>query len=69
MRVDADRKAHVRPQLLDAHGLRRFFLVARGEDHQRALEPGRARTCDDGVEIGGEDFVRQVAVRVDQGGD
>ena len=62
MRMDADREAHVRPERLDARGLRRFLLVARLEDDQRALEPRRRARGDDGVEVRGEDFVGEVAV-------
>ena len=65
VRVDADRKPHLGPELLDAHRLRGFLLVARRENHQRALEPGRLRARDDGVEVGGERLVGEMAVGID----
>ena len=63
--MNADRKPHVGPERFDAHGLRGFLVVAAGENHQRTLDPRIASAPDHLVQIGGEYFIREMAMGVD----
>ena len=65
MRMDADRRAHIRPELVDPPRLRRFLFVAGLENDEGPLEPCLARAANDAFELRAEGLVGQMAVRVD----
>src|SRR5262245_43640503 len=64
MRVDADGKPRLGPELREARRLRRFAGVAALEDDQHTLDAGLTRPRHDLVEIVGERFIREVAMRI-----
>jgi hypothetical protein len=65
MRVDANRKPRLGPELLEVRRLRGFLLIPCLEDHHDALEPRLFRARDDGIEVRGEDLVCQMAMAID----
>ena len=62
VRVDAERKADLRPERPHARGRRRLLGVSGRQDTERALHTGSLRPADDGFEIVGEGLVGQMAV-------
>src|SRR6266545_3321084 len=62
VRMDPDRKPDLRPERLQAPGLRGFLGVPRFQYDHRPFQPGIPGATDDVVEIRREGFVREVAV-------
>ena len=67
MRMGADRKTHVRPELFEALGLRRLAGVASLQDRHDALEASAPGARDDRVEIVREGLICQMAMTIDHG--
>ena len=65
VRMDADREPHLRPHGSHPAGTLQLRAVARRQDHHRAGKTGTPGPGDDVVEIAGEFFAGEVAVRVD----